>query len=184
MTGDFITLQPSERVDNITRDGHELTQLPYPFHVDESGAVLRQDFWQGRVHSVIGFQRKLDRQVIDLLWSEVWADPTLAVNMYVITSDSHGRWSVHTGALKSATKHHEGKHVSNENSTTWTCADEAAARIELGDEQHAEALRQAEQRGVLVNDLPIYHSACRMHQSAAGLSPMGDRLWNGRRFSL
>lgn len=66
----------------------------------------------------------------------------------------------------------------------WTCADEAAARIELGDQQHQEAKRQANEKGVLINDLPIYHSACRMHQSAAGLAALGEREWHGEQYYL
>lgn len=66
----------------------------------------------------------------------------------------------------------------------WTCADEAAARIKLGDQQHKEAKFLAKEKDVLINDLPIYHSACRMHQSAAGLAPLGGREWDGERYSL
>lgn len=101
----IITLQPSARTDHITDDGHELQQLPYPFHVDERGFVQRQDFWQGKVFRVIGFTARPEPGNLVTSWPEVWRDPALAVNKYLVTSDEDGEWSSHVMAIQSATRH-------------------------------------------------------------------------------
>jgi hypothetical protein len=101
----YVTLQPSARVDHITEDGTELTQLPYPFHVAEDGYVWRQDFWQGRVLRVIGFQTTLHEHRITVPWADAWKDPEDAVGRYLVTEDRNGTWSTHVMAIQSATKH-------------------------------------------------------------------------------
>lgn len=95
-----ITLQPSAHVDNIV-DGHEMTRLPYPFHVDEDGTVQRQDFWRGDPAAVVGFQRDLSVQRIDVWWDEVVADPQRAVGLYVVTVTAAGQMGVHLAAIAS-----------------------------------------------------------------------------------
>jgi hypothetical protein len=95
-----ITLQPSERVDNIV-DGHAMTQLPYPFHVSEDGSVQRQDFWRGNPAAVVGFQRDLRRQRVDVWWDEVVEDPQRAVGLYVVTTTDGGQMGVHLVAIGS-----------------------------------------------------------------------------------
>jgi hypothetical protein len=40
--------------------------LPYPFHIDAEGNVLRQDFWRGEPSRLLGFQEKRDVQHVDL----------------------------------------------------------------------------------------------------------------------
>lgn len=101
----YLTLQPSARVDHITKDGVELTQLPYPFHADEHGDVLRQDFWDGNPARIVGFQKYLDVPRIDRTFNEIWENPELAIRMYVITADTDGRFSTHTLAIQSCTAH-------------------------------------------------------------------------------
>lgn len=102
---EIITLQPSAHTDHITDDGHELQKLPYPFHVDRDAQVQRQDFWQGKIFRVIGFTDRPEPGFVTLYWPEVWEDPELAVGKYLITSDDHGAWSTHIGAIQSATRH-------------------------------------------------------------------------------
>jgi hypothetical protein len=99
----IITLQPSARTDQITDDGTELQQLPYPFHVDEDGNVLRQDFWRGDPATVLGFQNRVDVQQVDLWWREVVADPQRAVGKYMVTVDRDGAFSTRTIAIESVT---------------------------------------------------------------------------------
>jgi hypothetical protein len=96
-----IEVQLSEWTDHLTDEGQELTKLPYPFFVDASGAVGRQDFWNGIVHRVIGFQRNIAVDAVDLGWAEAYEDPSSAIGMYVITSDHSGNWSTHLTAVKS-----------------------------------------------------------------------------------
>jgi hypothetical protein len=97
----IITLQPSPRTDHITEDGTELTQLPYPFHVTETGDVLRQDFWQGDPAVVIGFQDRVDVQQVDLWWQDVVDDPQRAIGKYAITMDTVGNYSTRVIAIAS-----------------------------------------------------------------------------------
>lgn len=111
----IITLQPSAHTDHITADGTELTQLPYPFHVDAAtGLIGRQDFWRGDPLAVVGFVADPARIEIDLTWREyveglaghdrddlVPADPTSIVGMYVITRDDKGQWGTHVAAISS-----------------------------------------------------------------------------------
>lgn len=96
-----IKLQPAPFIDNI-RDGHsmvEMTKLPYPFYVDEDGKVDQQDFWKGDPARVIGFQRDLAVQHIDLWWKDAAQDPQKTVGMYLVTSDAQGEWGTHQTAI-------------------------------------------------------------------------------------
>jgi hypothetical protein len=97
----IITLQPSAITDRLLQDGTELTQLPYPWHVTESGAVLRQEFWQGDPTGIVGFQRDPHVQRVDLWWEDVAADPQRAVGMYPVARDSKGNLSSHLIAIES-----------------------------------------------------------------------------------
>lgn len=101
----IITLQPSPRVDHLTEDGTELTQLPYPFHVDAKGDIQRQDFWRGNPAKVIGFTNDPAVQRVDLWWDDAVKDPQQAVGKYVVTRDDKGGMSVHVIAIQSATVH-------------------------------------------------------------------------------
>lgn len=94
----LIKLQPEPFVDQIV-DGQELTKLPYPYAADETGAIQNQDFWQGHVARVVGFQKDLAHQQIDLWWADVVEDPQQAVGMYLVTADSKGDFSVHNTAI-------------------------------------------------------------------------------------
>ena len=89
-TVSIVTLQPAPRTDHITEDGTELQQLPYPFHVDPSGAIERQDFWRGIAAAVVGFVADPYRQEVDRYWEEVRDDPQQVVGMYVVTADGEG----------------------------------------------------------------------------------------------
>lgn len=100
----IITLQPSALTDHITDDGVELTQLPYPFHVDADGLVGRQDFWKGDPYRVIGFVADLARQEVDLWWEAVAdGDEQRAVGMYLITQNQLGDMATHLTAIESVT---------------------------------------------------------------------------------
>lgn len=96
-----IKLQPSSFVDNM-REGHEMTRLPYPFFVNEEGEVGQQDMWDGDPARVIGFQRDLAVQAIDLWWKDAVKDPQQAVGMYLVTSNAEGDWASHSTAIASA----------------------------------------------------------------------------------
>ena len=102
-----LTLQPAEVTDQLADDGTELTRLPYPFHVDSNGDVLRQDFWKGNPTRVIGFAARLDVHAIDLPWQDALGAPQRAVGMYAVTSDSKGGWATHTVAIETVTDHRQ-----------------------------------------------------------------------------
>lgn len=114
-----LRIQPSEFVDHITDDGHEMTKLPYPFYVYETGRIALQSFWKGSVKSVIGFQADLAKHVIDLHWDEAWAEPEKCVGMYVVTCSADNVWSVHSTAIKSATMGEQSeRHLTREEAVT------------------------------------------------------------------
>ena len=99
-----ITIQLSEYTDHITADGAELTRLPYPFHVEPNGEILRQDFWNGRVLKAIGFVADIARQEVDLWWDDYALEAATGgaekvVGMYLITEDSKGTWATHQTAI-------------------------------------------------------------------------------------
>lgn len=99
-TGRIFRIQPSEYIDNMWEGGHVGTKLPYPLYVDEKGMVGRQDVWAGDPYRVIGFQRDLAVQVIDLWWKEAAENPSLAVGMYMVTSDKKGTFGTHQTAIR------------------------------------------------------------------------------------
>ena len=98
-----IRIQPEPFIDQLTEDGHELTKPPYAFVADETGIIAGQDFWQGTVTRVVGFQKDLYVQKIDLLWREAVESPQRAVGMYLVTSDSAGDWGVHDTPVRNMT---------------------------------------------------------------------------------
>lgn len=102
MADQIIRIQPSEFTDQVSADGHQQTKLPYPFYVNASdGTVNLQEFWKGDPFRVVGFQRDLARQEIDLRWDDAVKDPQQAIGMYLVTADSKGAFGVHTTAVQS-----------------------------------------------------------------------------------
>jgi hypothetical protein len=101
---EIVVFQPAPHVDNIV-DGEEMTQRPYPFAVDATGAVIgRRD-----MVALIGAVADPARQQIDIHSPELLADPQQAVGMYLITSDGAGKWSTHVTAIETATVHQRGE---------------------------------------------------------------------------
>ena len=79
--------------------------LPYPFHLDADGNVLRQEFWRGEPVKLLGFQYSPDAQEIGLL-AEDWlptaasyhssnvVGPTAVVGLWPVFLDADGSiWS-------------------------------------------------------------------------------------------
>ncbi len=57
----------SVQVANTTTGRYDVHKpLPYPFHIDAEGNVLRQDFWRGEPERLVGFQEKADVNHVDL----------------------------------------------------------------------------------------------------------------------
>jgi hypothetical protein len=100
-------IQMAPEIDGIdlTDDGkiHSRSRLPYPFYVNDDGFVQLQDFWQGYVYKVIGFQNHPAIQRIDLWWSNV-KDPSEIVGKYLVTSDADGNWGTFPTAVTTAEK--------------------------------------------------------------------------------
>lgn len=93
-------LQPSPRTDHITADGHELTQLPYPYFATEDGTLTSIHTEMGS-EGIIGFQDDLAVQHVDLWWDEVIEDPQCAVGKYVVTREHDGGMATHQIAIAS-----------------------------------------------------------------------------------
>lgn len=100
-----VTLQPSPITDQILEDGTELTQLPYPLHVEEDGSIQRQDFWAGKPLRVIGFANDLARHSIDLWWDDAVKNPQQVVGKYIVTVDKDGTWSSWSSAVSDVEVH-------------------------------------------------------------------------------
>lgn len=96
---DLFKIQNAPQIDQLTADGHTLTKLPRPFFVDPDGHVGLQDFWQGDPARVIGFQKDLAVQQIDLWWRDAVQDPQRALGMYLVTADSKGHFGAHLTAV-------------------------------------------------------------------------------------
>ncbi len=58
--------------------------VPYPYWIDEDGSVGRQDFWQGTVTTLVGFQADATVQKVDLLCEVFLADPVKAIGMFPV----------------------------------------------------------------------------------------------------
>ncbi len=86
----YFTIQQEQTPDMV---------LPYPFFVRESGLVDRQDFWMGKVLRIIGFQKDLNKMVIDLWWSDAVKNPEQATGMYVVTADNKNNWGVYRSPI-------------------------------------------------------------------------------------
>lgn len=97
----IFKIQPSEFIDNMWEGGHVGTKLPYPFFVDEKGMVENQDLWNGDPYRVIGFQKDLAVQEIDLRWNDATKDPSRAVGMYLVTANKKGDFVTHETAVRS-----------------------------------------------------------------------------------
>lgn len=70
---------------------HDDLSVPYPFHIEPSGDVARQDFWKGDPAALIGFQQDANRQTVDLLNRAWQGDPQEAVGMYPVFVTSEGQ---------------------------------------------------------------------------------------------
>jgi len=93
----MYTLQPKQRPDG---------KLPYPYFIDESGMVGRQDFWKGEPLELIGFDinptdHGMSGQSIDL--KEFLKNPQIAVGMYPIFKDKNDNWHTYEDEIKSVT---------------------------------------------------------------------------------
>lgn len=97
-----VTIQRAAQVDGLYEDGTPRYQLPHPVHVDHKGMICQQDFWQGRLHRVIGFQDNVRVKRIDLWWEDVCIDPTRAIGKYLVCSDSKGNWFVFETGVESS----------------------------------------------------------------------------------
>lgn len=88
--------QPARFTDQIV-DGHELTQLPYPVIAWADGHVAGPS----TLARIVGFERDLAKQQVDLWWKDTLADPQQAIGMYLVTVDVSGGMAVHMHAVQS-----------------------------------------------------------------------------------
>jgi len=98
-------MQPADRPDGMSEDGHVRYQKPWPVVARPDGSVVGADEqWCGKVTKVIGFQQYARRQRIDLHWDDFLLDPQQAVRMYLVTSDKDGAWGSHDTAVEAVTE--------------------------------------------------------------------------------
>lgn len=66
--------------------------VPYPYHIDAEGNVLRQDFWRGDPSRLIGFQEDRDVQQVDVLAGDWFkGEPEDVIGMYPVFVTSDGQ---------------------------------------------------------------------------------------------
>lgn len=90
-----VTVQPAQGTEVGAYD--PAVPLPYPWHIDADGRVLRQELWRGHPARLAGFQALARRQQVDLYTEEWLADlgrADLVVSMYPVFIDADGgMWS-------------------------------------------------------------------------------------------
>lgn len=82
----------------------ESLQLPYPIHADNKGGVAVPEIHGGKVIRIIGFQKDLAVQQIDLWWADAQKNPDKVPGMYLVSSDSEGTYGVHDTAVETFEK--------------------------------------------------------------------------------
>lgn len=106
-----ITIQPEAFTDNVwvgkTGEIVEGKKLPYPFHIAEDGKVLRQEFWNGDPSGIVGFQRDVEVQKVDLWWADAAKNPEQAVGMFPVFTQTGGTLYTYTVAIESVSVHEE-----------------------------------------------------------------------------
>ena len=64
--------------------------VPYPYHIDSDGNVLRQDFWRGDPSRLIGFQATREQHV-DLFYTDWFkGEADAVVGMYPVFVTDQG----------------------------------------------------------------------------------------------
>ena len=111
----FVSFQPSRFCDKSTEDGTELYKTPYPLAYFIPGAlrgriVDERDFWQGRNDELVGFARDLNRQEVDLYFTDLAAqfpdNPDVfeqTVGMYLVIRDRQKKQGANVNAISSVT---------------------------------------------------------------------------------
>jgi hypothetical protein len=98
----LIQIQPEQFLDDIRFSADKqivpMMKLPYTFAVKEDGSVDDQEFWRGDPAAVLGFQNDEEIQKIDVWWSDVVADPELAVGKFPVMREEGG--NIYTYAVK------------------------------------------------------------------------------------
>lgn len=87
----------------IQPETDENLKQPYPYYIFEDGSVGRQDAWRGDPAALLGFQKSLEVQHVDLLREDWWGNPREAVGMYPVFVSTGGRmWALKLPVVKVA----------------------------------------------------------------------------------
>lgn len=86
-----ISIQPSERPDGV---------LPYPYHIDETGGVGRQEFWKGKPLLLMGFAEK-GKHIMSLTFEEFWKKPNDCIGLYPVFEHRGGKWFTYSEQIRS-----------------------------------------------------------------------------------
>ena len=74
----------------IQETNHSNGVLPWAINADEEGTVAVPSSLL-KMARVVGFQKDIDVQQIDLWFADAYADPSKAVGMYVVTETTDGK---------------------------------------------------------------------------------------------
>ncbi len=87
----IISIQPGQPGEGMHYNVHK--PLPYPFLIDtDTGNVGRQDFWKGEPAALVGFQRELTEQRIDITVSSFAQNPDTVVGMFPVFTNDAGNF--------------------------------------------------------------------------------------------
>lgn len=88
----YLKLQETHHPDGV---------LPWEVIASESGTVVIPSSLL-KMKRVVGFQRDIDVQQVDLWFDEAYADPSKAIGMYVVTETTNGTMQQGTSQVISA----------------------------------------------------------------------------------
>ncbi len=100
-TTTLYTLQCAPRIDHISDDGQEFTQLPYPYHITADGEVQQKGFWGEHMRYIVGFQKhspySSDSIKLDAVWAYLVAlgEAQSVVGMYPVIVRGDGTLFAH-----------------------------------------------------------------------------------------
>lgn len=84
----YVHIQQAPIIDSITDEGHVGAKTPWPVVADEEGTVYTPS--SKLMKRVLGFQKDIARQHVDLWWAEAFAHPEKALHMYLVFIDTDG----------------------------------------------------------------------------------------------
>lgn len=79
------------------------SSLPYPFFIDETGAVWRQDFWKWSPKKLLWFSEKPITWTMELSFEDFWETPKKCLNMFPVFLNEPDDWVTHKNHIDDIT---------------------------------------------------------------------------------